>query len=129
MKKPGALVRVAAVSSSVLLVSMLVAYRAGALDSLLASTARLGTMGGSKSYQVLHEEFSKPSEEVPTDSLDSTMMGGSKSVRILDISPGKPDGDQPAIMYSSKSSIIIDPSQKKPGAKSPAPGEPSRPSP
>jgi hypothetical protein len=124
MRQPNLFVKIAAVTSSVLLVAACVGYRAGAFNWL--STDKPTAMGGSKSKPLVDPvpPDTKPAETAPAT--DLSLMSGSKSA-ILIVPPSSgssgrqsPPTQQssPTIMYSSKS---IAPVINLPGTQSSQP--------
>ncbi len=108
MTQPNLFVKIAAITSSVLLVGGLVAYRAGAFNWVKEDKPT--TMGGSKSKTVIDPvpPDTTPAETAPAT--DLSIMSGSKSA-ILIVPPAPGSGAQspttqqpsPTIIYSSKS--------------------------
>jgi hypothetical protein len=93
MRQPHFLLKIAAVTSSVLLVGGFIAYRAGAFDRLMGSRTADPAMGGSKSKVLITEP--KPAdtaEKQPT--VSPVQMSEEEKRRML--------------MYSSKSIILSD---------------------
>jgi hypothetical protein len=116
MKQPNLFVKLAVIASSVLLVSGLVAYRAGAFSWLMADKPT--TMGGSKSKALIEPAppETQPAETTPTVDLSLPIMSGSKSgILIVPPSP-TPDTKPPlpTIMPGSKASFapVISPPAK-----------------
>jgi hypothetical protein len=112
MKQPNLFVKAAVITSSVLLVGGLVAYRAGAIDWLNGDKPT--TMGGSKS-KVLIDPASPitPGAETPT-TVDPWLMSGSKSAAVFVPSPSTTPAVQPADAKAPAPTIM-------PGSKAFAP--------
>ena len=115
MKQPNSLVKLAAVVSSVLLVSAFICYRAGAFHWLMAAPAPAASGNN------------------PADPND-IMFSGSKSMEPLfviptaDVPAAPPSSAQPAptILPGSKRGEIFTPADT-PGAQPPSPASPAAP--
>jgi hypothetical protein len=93
--KLNTLVKVATVTSSVLLVTTFIAYRGGAFSKLLGNSSQSGPMGGTKSYHFFTADA--PSHQPKSGSTDPnpSVMGGSKSSFIID-PPRRKTSTQPS---------------------------------
>jgi hypothetical protein len=130
VKQPPFLVKLAAVTSSVLIASGLIAYRAGAFDSLLGRGQASGgetLLGSSKSKQI----FTEPPGTSPET---LSIMYSSKSGTVLpptDSSLQPPAGTSSSTttttLPSSKSITFIVPPAPKKQASQPAPASPPAP--
>jgi hypothetical protein len=110
MTQPNLFVKVAVVTSSVLLLGACVGYRAGAFDWLMAD--KRGNLGKSDTKAPIEPAGrATPVGETPASlDLPPTIMSGSKSAFLM-VPPSTSSGPQapttqpppPTIMYSSKS--------------------------
>jgi hypothetical protein len=152
MRQPHFLLKIAAVTSSVLLVGGFIAYRAGAFDRLMGSGTTdpaPAAMGGSKSKVLITEP--KPAdtaEKQPTvapvqlseEEKRRMLMYSSKSIILSDsvhrtpvdrvpntTQQPPPDTKPPSIMPSSKSAFPLIPVPSVP--PSPSPDQPNLPPP
>jgi hypothetical protein len=130
MTQPNLFVKVAVVTSSVLLVGACVGYRAGAFDWLVAD--KRGNLGESETRPPIEPAArDTPAGESPANlDLPPAVMSGSKSA-ILIVPPSTSSGPQspptqppPTIMYSSKSMAPLiklpDTQSSQPAATPPA---------
>jgi hypothetical protein len=121
--KSNALLKMATVTSSVLLLSVFVSYRVGAFNRLLETRAPPADSGSGPS-----------NEEKLTDGApqpDPTIMSSSKSMVIhVPPSPNTADAQRArTMMYSSKSGVIATPVPVTAGSQTAQPPAPSEPPP
>jgi hypothetical protein len=133
MNKPNVVVRVAVLTSAVLLVSAFVAYRAGAFDSLLGNSPQETQMGGSKVKQIFTDADSSQQPTAGSPEAEDALMGGSKSDRILVVPLPKSGAQGPALLGGSKTLsigpvIVVDSATGKPAPSPSANSQPSKPS-
>jgi hypothetical protein len=119
MKTSSPLLKVAAILSSVLLVSGFLAYRAGAFNRLFGPSM----MGSSKSGRAFEPDQLTTPGAVQTD---PTLMYSSKSIAPLIPPAGSstqvPGQQSPTILPGSKSApILVPPGPPSANAQSPAP--------
>ncbi len=90
MKRPNLLIKVATITSSVLLVAGFVSYRAGAFNWLTgneAAPAAPGFLGGSKSKVLIEPTSQTPAQGQTPASPSPAFMSSSKSIILVDPPP------------------------------------------
>jgi len=140
VKRPNLLLKLAALSTSIILVAAFVSYRAGAFDRFFKSNAAPVDPGtapdgfntmiySSKSAEIIPPPAGQATDSAPP----AVFMGGSKYAPIVPTPPpgsatNPPTQSPEVFMGSSKSLILTDPKAKaKQGTQAPNPAPPDKP--